>query len=64
MEKKKFVIYWDKSYGTPTKSKVVKISFFSEEKGFDERDILAISNINIGEAIGIDDNHVWIMRVK
>ncbi|MFA5366641.1 MAG: hypothetical protein WC333_02055 [Dehalococcoidia bacterium] len=60
---KKFVIYWDETYMT-SKSRVVELSFFSALKGFDIEDQNAVERLDIGETTPMDNNHIWIMRVK
>jgi hypothetical protein len=60
--KKKFVIYWDKTYAREH-SKVVSESFFTESNGFEPLSISAVSILEIGGATPMDTNHVWVMRV-
>lgn len=64
--KKLFVIYWDKSYSASVaeKPKVVGEEFFGHHNAFDNEEQNAIQRLDIGETSPMDNNHVWVMRVK
>jgi len=61
---KLFVIYWDETYSPSEKSKVVGEEFFGHHNSFENKEQYAIQQFDIGETTPMDNNHVWVMRVK
>ena len=64
---KRFIIFWNaSSYGEDAWCKEVNLDFFTKENGFDEVDIKAVNELDIGEGYkgnSIADD-VRIIRLK
>lgn len=64
---KQFIIFWHAdSYGADAWCKEVDLDFFTLEHGFDEADIKAVNNLDIGEMYNGNSmaDDVRIIRLK